>query len=94
MSFDANVTWYQVTGTINWQVDGSNITGNYYTFSSPGNYTVTAIAQNSYGIANRTITIDVVKSTPPNFSMYIAIGGGSTAIVVAIAVAYFLKRKH
>jgi PKD repeat protein len=94
VSFDANVTWYQVKGTINWQVDGSNITGNYYTFSSPGNYTVTAIAQNSYGIANRTITIDVVKSTPPNFTRYIAIGGGSTAIVVAIAVAYFLKRKH
>ena len=93
VTFSASVSWYKTNGSLIWQINGTNVTGDSYIFSVHGNYTLTVIAKNSYGSTSKSIEI-TVEPTPAN-------GNLETVLLVVCTISGFLAsggflywRKH
>lgn len=95
VSLSASIDWMNLSGNLTWEVDGKEITGNLYTFNSSGNYTITAIATNQYGI----ISHYSIKVNIPNHEFhsgnpaYVIIGAVLSAGIVSSGIIFLYIRK-
>ena len=63
VTLTTDINWEGDVGTVVYQLNGNNITGDTIEFTNSGNYTVKAIATNSAGSSSATIIITVELST-------------------------------
>ncbi|QRF76184.1 polycystin cation channel protein [Thermoplasmatales archaeon] len=95
ISLSSSVDWMNVSGNLTWEVDGKDIAGNLYTFNSPGNYTITLIATNQYGISSQhSIQVYIQNNeTHPNNSIFLIIGLTLSVGGVSTGILFLYLRK-
>lgn len=93
VTFSASVSWYKTNGSLIWQINGTNVTGDSHIFSVHGNYTLTVIAKNSYGSTSKSIEI-TVEQTPASANLEIELVVVFTVSGLIASGGLLYWRKH